>query len=226
MADFYSVTTDLILLEEYMLIRNMNERARFIRGAGDELELLASVHNIDLERAKQLHSAYLEVKPFEYWPNGAMTVAHNICEWDRTKNYYYITQAQNLLYRQGIPLTPVVSKALDQGQHYLITERTKGSVKTAHEKAQLEGVFFLIANLMYKREGITLAMAAHYAATAYKGIYKASTLQRKYSEQFAKSQAAQDLYCCIDAGVPYHYDHWTAVIEQLELDPELEGTRR
>lgn len=76
MADFYSVTTDLILLEEYMLIRNMNERARFIRGAGDELELLASVHNIDLERAKQLHSAYLGKHCFRSQAMRGLFLAH------------------------------------------------------------------------------------------------------------------------------------------------------
>lgn len=168
-----------------------------------------------------------EVKPFQYWPADAGAIAHYLCEWRRTRRYYYINQTKNLMLKNNIKLTPTVEALLAEGDAWLMAGKVKGdSPKQAMRESQLESIFLFMANIMHKREGMTLAKAAHYTATAYKGIYKASTLERKYSESFAGSHVEKDLYYCIDTEMPDHYDHWTAVIEQLELDPELEGTRR
>lgn len=169
---------------------------------------------------------YDEVKPYEYWPNDATTIAHNLCQWRATKSYYYINEVKNHLLKHSIKLTPTVKILLAEGDEYLMTKRTIGEPATAKKYAKLESIYCFMANLMYRREDMPLSLAALYAATECSGQYNAATLQKKYKAEFAGSAVEQDLYMHIEKHVPNHYEMWTKAIDERAPDSKLKGTRR
>lgn len=186
----------------------------------------AAASNPDNDRNILWRSIYDEVKPYEYWPNDASYIATYLCEWKRTKNYFYITQVNSRLRKHSIRLTPIVDTLLADADACLMDDNTRGAPATARKNAQLEGIYCFMLNLMHKRDDMPLRRAALYAATEYKGIFIASTLQKKYKAEFEGSEVQKDLCRYIEQNIPYHYDMWTQAIEAIEPDKELKGKRR
>lgn len=158
-------------------------------------------------------------------PTEAMAIAQNLCEWRKTRNYEHITSAKNIMLKEHVKLTRTVEYILAEGDAWLRDGKAKVGKQLAKERV-LENAYYRMANYMYKRENMSLAQAAHYAATEFMGVYQASTLEKKYGENFKGSAAEDALHRCIDEWRSGHYDKWTAHIEQLTLDPKLKGSRR
>lgn len=158
-------------------------------------------------------------------PTEALAIAYNLCEWRKTRDYEHITSVKNIMLKEHVKLTRTVEHILAEGDAWLRDGKAKVGKQSAKERV-LVNAYHRMANYMYKRENMSLAQAAHYAATECEGIYKASTLEKKYTENFKGSAEEDALHRYIDRWKPDHYNRWSQHIEQLALDPKLKGTRR
>ena len=164
----------------------------------------------------------------------AMAVAGLAHRWVESRNPYYLDMAMACCRQQEIPPTPTLWRLIGELDERRINgDSLSGTPGKIVKEQAARAVLILMANLIY--QGDTLESAASKAAAEYKRRYpqlkpyKASSLERKYTDEWRRPGFERDQFATWDKrGLPDQWqDAWRQIRDALpEADPEMKGDRR
>jgi hypothetical protein len=175
----------------------------------------------------------LEVQFAANW-DAAMAVSALARNWITSRNPYYLDMAVAYCHQKEIPPTPTLWNLIGElAEKRMNGDSLSGTPEKIIKEKAASTILMLMANLIY--HGDTLESAASKAAVEYKRRYpqlkpyKASSLERKYTNDWRRPGFERDQFATWDKhGLPDQWrDAWRQIRDGLpEADPEMKGDRR
>lgn len=161
----------------------------------------------------------------------AFPLAHNFKKWIETGNPHYVDAAMMTCHRAGIEPTPTMRQEQARAAEKRMFGDPPGTANKIRKENLLEHLLILMANMIF--QGESPRDAARRAQTAQEKIgtelkhYKASTLERYYSERWRNTKLESEFFATCESLGDKHAEIWRPTIEALPKAPEHEsGNRR
>ncbi|HCE38789.1 MAG: hypothetical protein CL549_04355 [Alcanivorax sp.] len=191
-------------------------------------------HGFEVRKGwKEYEYVKLEVQFTAGW-DAAMALAGLVYSWMTKRNPHYLDLAMTYCRQHEIPPTPTLWRLLGELAEMRINgDSLPGTPEKIIKEKAASAILILMANLIY--HGDTLESAASKAAAEYKRRYpqlkpyKASSLERKYTDEWRNPGWERDHFATWDKhGLPDQWrDAWKQIRDALpEADPEMKGDRR
>lgn len=180
------------------------------------------------------NAVFWEIYEVQVWPGQAIGVANHVRNWSETRNPFYLDAAVHALDEAGIGISPSVARELAKAARLRLDGVATGGMQAVKNGKVIDEAMKLMMNLTYGHR-MSIAKAsiktAFYIANKYEGFgakrYKASGLERMYSENISGSDSEAVFFDYINEHVPDHKEKWDRVMHLFPDAPEdLQGSRR